>query len=71
MNNYNKALLGYNELCKEITNIRDNIFDVKERIISEFNSDELRHLHYSLDEMQYELKEKMVLLNENKYSLVV
>ncbi len=55
----------YNSLCEEITNIREGLFTIKERMITEFNTDELRHLQYSLEEMQIDLKEKMILLGNN------
>ncbi len=62
----------YNSLCEEITNIREGLFTIKERMITEFNTDELRHLQYSLEELQIDLKEKMILLgNNNKKSIII
>lgn len=65
MNNLNRTSKEYNKLCNDITYIRDTMINIKERMFFENNSDELRHMNYSLEEMQIELKEKMVLLNKN------
>lgn len=64
MNNYNLNLEDYNELCKEITGIREKMINVKDRMYFENNSDEIRHMNYSLDEMQNKLDEKMIFLKK-------
>ncbi len=71
MSDYNTENKEYDILCKEITTIREGLFTIKERMIHELNSDELRHMQYSLDEMQIDLKEKMIILKKSGIKQII
>jgi len=54
--------MTYLELCDEIGNLRENIMDLKISIACENNSDERRHMQYSIEEKEATLKEKLNVL---------
>lgn len=54
-----------NILQDEITKLRDRIEVLYDQILLENNSDEIRHLQYSLEEFKLLLNEKMKLFNQS------
>lgn len=52
-------------LIEEISSLRDKIISLKSEIPFTLNSDEARHMMYTLEETEECLKEKMTLFNLN------
>ncbi len=52
-------------ITNKITNIREAIITLEEKIMNETNSDEILHLQYDLDELKKELKKLKHHLNDN------
>jgi len=52
-------------LLNEIIQLRDQLMSLKFQLVDENNTDTLRHLSYSVDEVELTLKEKMLLLDTN------
>ncbi len=49
-------------LLNEIIILRDKLTEIKFKLLEENNSDVTRHLSYTIEEVEYSLKEKMSLL---------
>lgn len=52
-------------LLNEIIQLRDQLMSLKFQFVDENNTDTLRHLSYSVNEVELTLKEKMLLLDNN------
>lgn len=49
-------------LLKEIIHLRDRLTNVKFQLIDENNSDESRHLRYTIQEVELSIKKKIIEL---------
>lgn len=52
-------------LQNEIIELRDQLTSLKFQLVNENNSDTLRHISYTVKEIELILKEKMFLLENN------